>query len=75
MVKIHDTDVARYAVKEYKTYITSVEKKTIETFLTEDELKIKHSDAEKKALDYFEENQMGDDKSNSSILILLQKVG
>jgi len=75
MAKIHNNAVARGAIDEYKTCVTSAEKEMIETFLTGFELTIKHSDAEKKALDYFEEKQIGNDESNSTIFIQLKKVG
>jgi len=73
MAKIHNNAVARDATKEYKTYVTSVEEK-LETFLTDVEILMKHSEAEKKALDYFVKQQMGDEDSNSSILNDLKKV-
>jgi len=73
MAKIHNNAVARDAKKEYKTYVTSVEEQ-MTIFLTDVEILMKHSEAEKKALDYFVKQQMGDDESNSSILNDLKKV-
>lgn len=75
MAKIHNNTVARDAINEYKLCVTSFEKETIKTFLTDLEITIKHSDAEKKALDYFEEKQIGNDESNSTIFSQLKKVG
>lgn len=75
MTKIHNTAVVKDAIEEYKTYVTAVEKEVKETFLTGLEITIKHSDAEKKALDYFEENQMGEDQSIYAMSSQLKKVG
>ena len=53
MAKIQNNAVARDAKKEYKTFVSSIEDK-MKTFLTNAEIQMKHSEAEKKALDYFE---------------------
>ena len=75
MTKIHNTAVVKDAIEEYKTYVAVVETEMKETFLTELEITIKHSDAEKKALDYFEENKMGEDECNSAMSSQIKKVG
>jgi len=59
MVKLQNFAVARYAKKEYKTFVTSVEEK-METFWSDVDIETKHSEAKKKALDYYGEAQMGD---------------
>jgi len=74
MTKIHNTAVVKDAIEEYKTYVAVVETEMKETFLTELEITLKHSDAEKKALDYFEENQMGEDQSMYATSSQLKKV-
>ena len=73
MAKIHNNAVARDAKNEYKTCVTSAEEET-ESFLTDVEIQTKHLDAQKKALNYFDRHQMGDDESNSENLNDLDKV-
>ena len=78
MTEIHNNTLARNAVKEYKTFVTySIENEMefLKTFLTESEIIVKHSSAEKKALDYFCQRKIKDGESNSTILSHLQKVG
>jgi len=75
MAKIHNNTVARDAKTDYKTFITSVEEKT-KTFLTDGEIQMKHLEAEKNALDYFDKNKMEDEEASTSlVLIELKKVG
>ena len=73
MAKIHNNAVARDAKNEYKTFVTSAEE-DMESFLTDVEIQTKHLDAQKKALDYFDQHQMGDEESNFEILNELNKV-
>ncbi len=74
MAKIHNNTVARNAKKEYKTHVIAIEKELIDTFLTDIEIQIKHSEVEKKALDYFVKDQMGDEESNLEIMNEFKKV-
>jgi len=74
MAKIHNNTVARNAKKEYLTYVIAIEKELIDTFLTDTEIKKKHSEAKKKALDYFAKEKMEEEESNSKILNELKKV-
>ena len=74
MAIIHNNTVARNAKKEYKTYVTAIEKEFIDTFLTDADIEVKHYKAKKKALDYFGKHKMGDMESNSEISEELIKV-
>ncbi len=74
MARIHNNAVTKEAKKEYKVYVTSVEKLTIGIFLTDDEIKMKHSYAQKKAFDYLKKHLTGDEESNSDIFNELSNV-
>ena len=74
MAIIHNNTVARNAKKVYKAYVTAIEKESIDTFLTDADIEVKHSKAKKKALDYFGKHKMGDMEFNSEISEELIKV-
>ncbi len=76
MAIIHNSTVARNAKKEYKTYVSAIEKELTDTFLTDADIEVKHSKAKKKALEYFGKHEMGDMESelNSEISEELIKV-
>lgn len=70
MAKNHNNAVTRDAKKLYKTFA----EQKVKTYLTENEIQRKHLEAEKKALEYFEKQQMGDPGSNPAILKELKQV-
>ena len=75
MAKIHNNTAARNAKEEYKAYVTAIENEFFETFLPDSELQVKHSEAEKKALEHFYKYQMRDEEYNSAMVLMdLKKV-
>lgn len=74
MAKVRNNAVVKEAKNEYKKYVTCVEEGMKETFLTDVEIKMKHLDAQKKALDHFRQHQMGYEESNGGLLNDLNNV-
>lgn len=75
MAKIHNNTAARNAKEEYKVYVKAIENEFFETFLDDSELQVKHSEAEKKALEHFYKYQMRDEEYNSAMMLMeLKKV-
>ncbi len=77
MAKIVNNTVAKNAKKEYnKAYVTAIEQEPFANFLADEEILLKHLNAQKKALEYFFKHKMEDDESSSAIsLKKLEEVG
>lgn len=55
--------------------VTSVEETNGEIYLTDDQMKLNHNNYKKRAVEFFEKHQMGQDESNQELrnqLIMVQ---